>query len=734
LARSFPFELGLPPAWRLTDEIEETRLREQAVDAMIASLGRAEMTTLMSMLGKGEIRRSVANELLQVIEDAYSSQRRCPVEVWDKLSVPKLPNDRQLQEAVSAFRAAEPKQKRHRDKLADLADLLESGQFESLAEETLVANIAQARRTRTPLTYYRSTFPDGLEEAFETLYLAAQSAILSLLRAQNLATGTVLKSYDAEVTQLKQSSRMLGFEDVGVRLADRFGKFNDSELSTRMDGAVNHLLLDEFQDTSAVQWQVLFPFASRVAIDQPATSSGDDSSVKRSFFCVGDTKQAIYGWRGGVAEIFDSVTEQLPSVKTYPLNTSFRSSPVIMQVVNETFKNLPRHPLATAAQSSDLSDKSMHEAQSLVAFARRFPQHLTERMQLPGHACLQTSRLVRNGDAESRRMTCFEDAAQQIAELAMRAPQVSIGVLTRTNQGVADLIFLLEQRGLDVSQEGGNPLTDSAAVEMLLSALMLAEHPGDGRWAFHLSETPLVKIPGFGPDYVRTLAEERGLAETVELLAGKLAPLCDSRDTLRLKQLCHLALGYESQSQSWPRIQDFVRMVQETRVDRPQPAPIRVMTVHQAKGLEFDAVFLAELDGALTRSRGNCVADIRTLGEAPRAMSRYIGQDDWHFLGRDWQQAFGRQASANLTEALCLLYVAMTRARQSLQMIIQPASKPAFESHTAASLLFHALAPSADPTQEQAILYEQGQRDWFDTKSREKDMLPPNRRTRKPPR
>ena len=59
LARSYPFELGLPPAWRLTDEIEEAWLRERAIDSMIASLDRAEMTSLMSMLGKGETRRSV---------------------------------------------------------------------------------------------------------------------------------------------------------------------------------------------------------------------------------------------------------------------------------------------------------------------------------------------------------------------------------------------------------------------------------------------------------------------------------------------------------------------------------------------------------------------------------------------------------------------------------------------------------------------------------------------------
>src|SRR5262249_57171167 len=71
-------------------------------------------------------------------------------------------------------------------------------------------------------------------------------------------------------------------------------------LGFRLDAAVEHLLLDEFQDTSLDQWQVLQPIALRIA---RASRGG----APRSFFCVGDVKQAIYGWRGGMAEIFDTL-------------------------------------------------------------------------------------------------------------------------------------------------------------------------------------------------------------------------------------------------------------------------------------------------------------------------------------------------------------------------------------------------------------------------------------------
>ena len=79
-----------------------------------------------------------------------------------------------------------------------------------------------------------------------------------------------------------------------------------------------------------------------------------------------------------------------------------------------------------------------------------------------------------------------------------------------------------------MSQEGGNPLTDSAAVEVVLSALMMAEHPGDRRWEFHVSGTPLAKIEGFGPTWVRRFVDQCGLPEVIEEMSGHLAPLCDS--------------------------------------------------------------------------------------------------------------------------------------------------------------------------------------------------------------
>ena len=78
-------------------------------------------------------------------------------------------------------------------------------------------------------------------------------------------------------------------------------------MAFRLDGSIRHLLLDEFQDTSPVQWRVIRPLAESVT-----------RKTGGSFFCVGDVKQAIYGWRGGMVEILNTLQGSLGQLQESP--------------------------------------------------------------------------------------------------------------------------------------------------------------------------------------------------------------------------------------------------------------------------------------------------------------------------------------------------------------------------------------------------------------------------------
>lgn len=708
LAKSFAYEIGVPPGWRLSDEIEDESMRESAIDSMITTLNSTDLMSILAQLGKGDTKRSVRSEILRVIDEGYHVARGSKPEAWDSLPVPVMPSEEALLECKTILSQASVGHGSANNNLRALADKIDLGLWDKVADMSLVASMP-LRGPNEEIVYYKKVMPDEVVKALRVAAKAAQTHVLSLLRAQTLATGDVITAYEHHVTAVKQATRAFSFDDIAYRLAESLSPVSMNQIAGRMDGSIDHLLLDEFQDTAPVQWSVLKP----MAISTTRSETGG------SFFCVGDTKQAIYGWRGGVAEIFDQVSHQVKGVLQREQNTSFRSSPVVLNAVNLIFRNLDRHPVVSdgASESKD-SVEAMRRA--VTRFSSAFPDHDSAKSNLPGYVRIQTSD-AEGGDASSRKLTHLKFVAEQIAEAATKAPTSSIGVLTRTNASVAWLIQLLRRANVDVSQEGGNPLVDSPAVELVLSALMMIEHPGDRRWAFHVANSPLatwLSLTKFdeaaaATRRLRRMIEDDGIAKSVEEIADQLVTHCDEGDSLRLRQLVYLAQQYEKNRGS--RVSDFVYLVHQKRVEKPRPAQVRVMTIHQAKGLEFDLVVLPEMDGDLVRSLSGTIGLRDAIDEAPIGLLRYIHQSAWPMLPERWQNCFGQQMEARYTEALCLLYVALTRAKQSLEVIVQPATKAQPNSKTSAALLYHATSCEVDATQPRLTWFESGDPNWFES-------------------
>jgi len=705
LARSFSYEIGVPPGWRLTDEIEDASMREAAVDALLATLDAPELANILAQLGKGDTKRSVRDELLRVIDDAYQVSRGCKPEAWDSIQVPSQPSDELIVQCENILSEAKVGHSSADKYLHDLVVSIRNRDWMTVGAMKAVANVALLRPNED-LKYYNKVMPPDVACALHVASDCVKTHVLSLLHQQTLATGTVIAAYEKQIVEIKQATRAFSFDDVAHRLAESLSPISMNQIASRMDGSIDHLLLDEFQDTSPVQWNVLQPLAK--------TSARIDETG--SFFCVGDTKQAIYGWRGGVAEIFGQVCDQLDNVAEREQNISFRSSPVITDAVNLIFKNLDRHP---EVSSSDTTDAKEAVRRAVLAFSQGFPEHQSAKPDLRGYVTIRSSD-VDGSSRTSQRFPHLNYAAARIAETASRAPDLSIGVLTRTNVSVAWLIQMLRNRKVDVSQEGGNPLIDSPAVELVLSALMMPEHPGDRRWAFHVANSPLAKwlqmddflSSEFASNRLRRMIEDEGIARTVEEIASHIVEHCDSGDALRLRQLVYLAQQYETNRGS--RVTDFVNVVQQKRIEKPRPAQVRVMTVHQAKGLEFDVVVLPELDGELVRPLSGTLGLRDKIDEPPRELLRFINKDFWPLLPKRWQLGFRDQLEAKYTEALCLLYVALTRPRQWLDVIVEPTSKSQPQSKTAAAFLYHATGCECDSSQKAQVWFESGDESFMD--------------------
>ena len=133
----------------------------------------------------------------------------------------------------------------------------------------------------------------------------------------------------ADVQRLLRPDEPNGARQLSREAADEARLFID----WRLDAQIDHWLLDEFQDTSYGQWSVL-----RNLIDEAV----QDPTGSRSFFYVGDVKQAIFAWREGDSRLFREIfdhynTEQAGTIKEERLDRSWRSGPAVIAMVNRVF-------------------------------------------------------------------------------------------------------------------------------------------------------------------------------------------------------------------------------------------------------------------------------------------------------------------------------------------------------------------------------------------------------------
>jgi ATP-dependent exoDNAse (exonuclease V) beta subunit len=332
------------------------------------------------------------------------------------------------------------------------------------------------------------------------------------------------------------------------------------------------------------------------------------------------------------------------------------------------------------------------------------------------------------GSGEDRPRLC-QRAAELVADLRARAPGRSIGVLTRKNRTVARLMLELRDLGIRASEEGGNPLTDSAAVVAVVSLLRLADHPGDRVARYHVARTPLGEVVGLRDHQdgagarrvahrLRRQLLENGYGRTLDELAAKLEDACDARDRRRLAQLAEMGFRYDARATL--RTTDFVRLVEAEKVEDPTAADVRVMTVHQSKGLEFDVVVLPELDLSLAGGgrpkpltyrpdpAGGVTRVFPYVNEATRALFPDVPE---------LEGAAEQAAAARWRDALSGLYVAQTRATQAQYVVVKPDLNGKGElkestARTSARLVRCALGLK-EPTGEDRVIFESGDPQWF---------------------
>jgi len=681
LAQIFDLELGLPPGWRVIDELEDEEQRAEALMEVLDQADPRGLIELLRELQKGGAQRSVHDRSLRLLRQTYDTLLESEPEAWSAVQAPALPADQEIHEALGFLDEFEAPLTKAGKPSKPWSKELERLQldFGEEAWEALVTKGLGAKLLAGEPVYHKHEIAPELARQVEVLLRASCHHLLQALVAQNAATRRLLAEFDGCFHALKQRSRGFRFEDVPRALLGRESALPAGEqLAFRYGGGIEHLLLDEFQDTSVVQWRVLEPLARAILERDPA---------ERSFFCVGDLKQSIYGWRSGEPRLLGELHERYPELEVQTLERSWRSSPVVLGAVNQVFREVADNPALADPKRADA-------AAAARRWQRSFRDHEAAEEALPGRAELRQAPAA--ADGEDQQAVTLRYVAERAAAAARSG---KVAVLLRRKQPMPRLIYELQRLGVRASGEGGNPLTDSSAVLAALSLLWLADHPGDSAAAFHVSASPLAALVGLedGADSAKRAALARRLREQLldrgygELLAEWAPAFAEagSWDRRRYGQLVERGFAWDARATLRPS--DFVRAARELRVEDPSSSRVKIMTVHAAKGLEFDTVILADLDSRLTGKGvtlltqrpdpyGPLTAVSRPLRKALERVSPVLAE-----LGQDTRRR-------DFSETLCVLYVALTRAARGLEMVVGPPSG----NLSFAALLRGALVGGAD--------------------------------------
>ena len=583
-------------------------------------------------------------------------------------------------------------------------------------------------------------FPDVVDALYaerDRLFalLDKRHAAAAVARSRDLLS--ISRACEAAYKQAKAARSALDFDDLIAKTQNLFARADAAWVLYKLDRGVEHILVDEAQDTSRAQWSILAKLAEDFLSGAGAGASG------RTFFAVGDEKQSIFSFQGAEPELFDEQRRffamaheraQLPFVQEQFIH-SFRSAPMVLDAVDKVFGVAQVWRGVSAAEPSAPPHAAIRA--SLPGLVEIWPVLALEPPPEPGEWLLPLDAQKATHPAQ----VLADRIAEQIARwTAPGSPERVVDPQTRLARPIrpGDVLILVRARAAlfealtralrrrRVPAAGADRLTLAAhiAVLDLCAAARAALNPDDDLALAAVLKSPLIGLTdealmrlcpsrpgslsaalaadpvyaeasaklaswraraGLGPFdfFARLLGAQGGRRALVGRLGGEAGDVID--------EFLARALAHEQgEAPSLTRFLDEIEAA-DSQIKRDMEAgadQVRVMTVHAAKGLEAPIVFLPDTGGAPTGRH-----DPKWLRLAPGSLFVWAGSavDDSEAMA----QARGLAREGAAGEHRRLLYVAMTRAAQRLVVAgFRGAREPPVDNW--AELIALGLAPHAE--------------------------------------
>ncbi len=458
----------------------------------------------------------------------------------------------------------------------------------------------------------------------------------------------------------------------------------------KMGAYLKHIMIDEFQDTSTIQWTNF-----RKLLDNCM------AQIESHNLIVGDVKQSIYRWRQGDWKLLNNIEHDFSEeqIKIEPLETNYRSEENIIRFNNAFFTQ------AVIQTVKELESDDIKGASQLIEAYKEIEQ---KPRKDDGKGSVHIKLFPYDKKAVSEyNENVLNELINNIRELLNRGyKQKDIAILVRSKGVIQDIADKFQSEfGTDVSivSDEAFQLDASLAVNVIIAALRLLTHPDD-----KLTESKLVKLyqqqviqtdrdnnalfvdegerelKSFLPsgyvdkfDFLLRLSLVDLVDEIYSLfnlgsLEGQSAYVCTFYDTLNEYLRDHPA-----------DIDDFIEEWEESlssnTIQSDEVDGIRLITIHKSKGLEYDNVLIPFCDWGLEKTVGNTIWCPGDNKEKPYGDLPLIPIDfSKKMIGTVFEDDYKEEHLQNTVDNMNLLYVAFTRAGKNLFITGKKASKSTF--------------------------------------------------------
>ena len=579
-----------------------------------------------------------------------------------------------------------------------------------------------ANSTLTPLVHHA-------EDVRQKNWYIYGSAVLTLRHLNQLR---LLNSIENKVRMMNVEQNRFLLSDTHTLLHSLIRDTDSPFIFEKIGNYLENIMIDEFQDTSTVQWQNF-----KVLLEE-CMSHGE----QQGNLIVGDVKQSIYRWRSGDWRMLNNIEREFPYLNSMlnvcSLDTNYRSSRRVITFNNAFFKRASE--LEYADQKSSTPDTSSPEQlkKAYSDVAQKVPSFRDNH----GYVSIN---LLPN---EDYRQQALQKTAEAVSLLLDSGANYSdIAILVRSNdiiQLIAEF-FANELPDVKIVSDEAFRLDSSVSVNIIVNAMLWLTHPDNILAKAYIAKAYQTYV------LKKSEQETNKLLATAEGIDSALpCALIDKRNDLLTMPIFELAeqiytlfnIGNIKGEDAYlyafyDALTDFIAnntadidsfveewndSIAEKTIQASAIDGIRIITIHQSKGLEFEHVVIPFCDWTL--EKGNtiwCTPQVEPYNELPLIPVDFSASQ---MKGTIYEFDYNEEHLQNCVDNLNLLYVAFTRAASSLFVIAQrgtPSSRSYIVEQAITDIKLEGSSLDGDPSDKKAeLLFSYGELEIVETKVKKK--------------